>query len=124
MSTPANTEPIAGDSPITKIGTEVFGLRVVSGYLHAADPGQILLRQLYPGKPANIGRIEMIGSTASPGTGRLTINADRAAEWSEHERIALAAFFLTRYTDRIIKRPTATPPHLPNRGRGFDDRSA
>lgn len=108
MTTPANTSSVAAGGPITKIGTEVFGLRVVSGYLHTADPGQILLRQLYPGKPANIGRIESIGS----GTGRLAINPDRATEWTDHDRTALAAFFLTRYTDRIINRPGSAPNSL------------
>ncbi|GAA2165571.1 MULTISPECIES: hypothetical protein [Glycomyces] len=91
------------DSPITKIGTEVFGLRVITGYLHAADPGQILLRQLYPDTPANIGRIESIGS----GTGRLTINNDRAREWSDTDRRRLTAFFLNRYTERIIGNPAS-----------------
>jgi hypothetical protein len=103
MTTPTNADfaGSAASSPITKIGTEVFGLRVITGYLHAADPGQILLRQLYPDRPTNIGRIEAIGS----GTGRLVINPDRETEWTDSDRALLAAFFLTRYTDRIVNQP-------------------
>ncbi|WP_205324069.1 hypothetical protein [Glycomyces sp. YM15] len=119
MNTHDCTGTPAADSPITKIGTEVFGLRVISGYLHASEPGQILLRQLYPGEPADIGRIEMIGT----GTGRLTVDSDRTAEWNDHERTALAAFFLTRYADRIISRPSPIRADTPSRGRDIDDRA-
>lgn len=90
---------------ITKIGTEVFGLRVITGYLHAVDPGQIMLRQLYPGKPATIGRIESIGSD----TGQLKINKDRAPEWTDTDRHVLVSFFLGRYTERIIDRTINDP---------------
>ena len=95
----ATTNPAA--SPITKIGTEVFGLRVISGYLHATDPDRIFLRQLYPGKPANIGHLATTLAAAEPDAAQLTINANRAAEWTDRDRTALASFVLTRYTDRI-----------------------
>ncbi|MCD0443559.1 hypothetical protein LO763_07945 [Glycomyces sp. A-F 0318] len=79
--------------PITKIGTEVVGVRAISGYLHAAEPGTIILRQLYPGRPANIGVI-------ASATGQVTIHPSHHGEWTEHDRAALAAFFLPRYLER------------------------
>jgi hypothetical protein len=87
MTTNTNTDPI------TKIGTEAIGVRAISGYLHAAAPGSIILRQLYPGRPANIGVI-------AGATGQVTIHPPHRREWNEHDRAALAAFFIPRYLER------------------------
>ena len=76
---------------ITKIGTEVIGVRAISGYLHAAVPGSIILRQLYPGRPVDIGVID---------TGQVTIHPAHRRDWTEHDCAALAAFFIPRYLER------------------------
>lgn len=82
--------------PITKIGTEVVGVRAVSGYIRRAEPGAIVLRQLYPGKPVNIGVIDSIGTDA----GEVTIYPAHHREWTDRDRAALAAFFIPRYRER------------------------
>ncbi len=81
---------------ITKIGTEVVGVRAVSGFIRAAEPGAIVLRQLYPGKPANIGVIDTIGADSA----EVTIYPDHRREWTENDKTALAAFFIPRYLER------------------------
>jgi hypothetical protein len=82
--------------PITKIGTEVVGVRAVSGFIHHEQPDTIVLRRLYPGEPANIGVVDAIGA----GRGRVAIYPEHQGEWSHHDRAALAAFFIPRYLER------------------------
>ncbi|MCD0444387.1 hypothetical protein LO763_12215 [Glycomyces sp. A-F 0318] len=85
-----------GTDPITKIGTEVYGVRAVSGYIRSTAPDTVVLRQLYPGKPTDIGVIEAIAS----GTGEVTIHSAHCDAWTDHDRAALAAFFVPRYLER------------------------
>jgi hypothetical protein len=87
----------AGTDPITKLGTEVVGVRAVSGFIRHDQPDQLILRQLYPGKPANIGGIDLTGADQ----GRVTIHPDCQGEWSDHDRAALAAFFMPRFRERL-----------------------
>jgi hypothetical protein len=82
----------------TKIGTEVFGVRVVSGSVRSDETGSIVLRQLYPGRPADIGVIDSIEN----GTGEVTVYPGHRREWTERDRSALAAFFVACYTDRYL----------------------
>jgi hypothetical protein len=81
--------------PAAKIGTGDFTGRVVSGLVPHAEPGSIVLRQLYPHPPVDIGVIDRIEATAA----ELTIFPSHRRAWSEADRSALAAFFTTRYRD-------------------------
>jgi hypothetical protein len=85
----------------TKIGTEVFGVRVVSGAVHPDEPGSIVLRQLYPGQSADIGVIDSIEN----GTGQTTIYPGHRREWTDRDRLRLAEFFAARYTERFPDPP-------------------
>lgn len=100
----------------TKIGTEVFGVRVVSGSIPHAEPDAVILRQLYPGTPTDIGVIDSIGD----GTGQTTIYPSHRRDWTERDRIHLAEFFAARYAERctgtFATAPTALEP--------TDDRAA
>ena len=95
MST--DTDDTTLDATVTKIGTEVFGVRVISGAVHHDEPGSIVLRQLYPGQPADIGVID----TIADGTGQSTIYPGHRREWTDRDRLRLAEFFAARYTDRF-----------------------
>jgi hypothetical protein len=100
VDTNATTAPIAQAriATGTKIGTEVFGVRVISGAVDRAEPGSIVLRQLYPGQPTDIGVIDSIAE----GTGELTLYPAHRREWTDRDRAALAAFFAACYTDRYL----------------------
>lgn len=79
-----------------KIGTADFTGRVVSGLIPEAEPGSVVLRQLYPGEPVDIGVVDHI----EPVTAQLTIYPDHRKAWSDADRIALSLFFADRYRDR------------------------
>lgn len=94
--------PAGTDAPtLTKIGTEVFGVRVVSGSVRHDEPGSIVLRQLYPGVPADIGVID----TIADGTGQTTIYPGHRRDWTDRDRLRLAEFFAARYAERFADRP-------------------
>jgi hypothetical protein len=80
----------------TKIGTADFTGRVVSGLIPDAEPGSVVLRQLYPGEPVDIGVVDQI----EPVTAQLTIYPDHRRAWTETDRGALAQFFADRHRDR------------------------
>jgi len=87
------------DAPrLTKIGTEVLGVRVVSGAVSEAEPGSVILRQLYPGAPCDIGVVDSI----EEGTGQTTIFPAHRRDWSDRDRLHLAEFFAARHTERCI----------------------
>jgi hypothetical protein len=91
-------EPRAAEPPgSTKIGTEVVGVRVVSGSVSDAEPGSVVLRQLYPGTPHDIGVIDSIEA----GTGQVTIYPAHRREWTDRERLRLGEFFSVRYAERV-----------------------
>jgi hypothetical protein len=82
---------------LTKIGTEVLGVRVVSGSVSEAEPGSVVLRQLYPGTPCDIGVVDSI----EEGTGQTTIFPAHRRHWSDRDRLRLAEFFAARYIERF-----------------------
>lgn len=79
-----------------KIGTADFTGRVVSGLVPDAEPGSVVLRQLFPGEPVDIGVVDHIDAL----TAQLTIYPGHRKAWSDGDRIALALFFADRYRDR------------------------
>jgi hypothetical protein len=104
IDTSIDTGDITADAAITKIGTEVCGTRVISGYLRHDEPGTVVLRQLYPGAPADIGTLDSI----EEGTGQLVIYPAHRREWTDRDRLRLAEFFADRYLERNRDRCTAT----------------
>ncbi|MCD0444802.1 hypothetical protein LO763_14375 [Glycomyces sp. A-F 0318] len=109
-----STDTSASPSDRTKIGTEVFGVRVVSGSVDRPEPGSVTLRQLYPGAPTDIGVID----TIEGGTGAVTIYPSHRREWTDRDRARLAEFFVRRYLDRA-RRTTddSTVPGVPHEHR-------
>lgn len=92
----ANTIPGSGPSSgFTKIGTAGFTGRVVSGLIPHAEPGSIVLRQLYPQPSVDIGVVDHISVTDS----QLTIYPGHRSAWSDADRSALISFFTARYLD-------------------------
>lgn len=83
--------------PETKIGTEVIGVRVISGSVNEAEPGAVLLHQLYPGTPTTIGVVDSIAD----GTGQTTIYPTHRRQWTAVDRLRLAEFFAARYCERF-----------------------
>ncbi|MFG3341807.1 hypothetical protein [Glycomyces sp. NPDC048151] len=79
-----------------KIGTADFTGRVVSGLVPEGEPGSVVLRQLYPGDPVDIGVIDQI----EPVTAQITIYPGHRKVWSDADRTALTFFFANRYRDR------------------------
>ncbi|NUS45320.1 MAG: hypothetical protein HOQ24_16720 [Mycobacteriaceae bacterium] len=79
-----------------KIGTADFTGRVVSGVILEGEPGSVVLRQLFPGEPADIGVIDQIEAVSA----QLTIHPGHRRAWTETDRSALAQFFADRYRDR------------------------
>lgn len=79
----------------TKIGTADFAGRVVSGLIPDGEPGSVVLRQLYPGEPVDIGVVDQI----EPVSAQLTIYPDHRKAWSDADRTALTLFFADRYRD-------------------------
>jgi len=80
----------------TKIGCADFTGRVVSGLVPGGEPGSVVLRQLYPGEPVDIGIIDQI----EPVGAQLTIYPKYRKAWTESDRTALTQFFADRYRDR------------------------
>jgi hypothetical protein len=80
----------------TKIGCADFTGRVVSGIVPEGEPGSVILRQLYPGEPVDIGIVDQIEPVAA----QLTIYPTHRKAWTETDRVALRQFFADRYRDR------------------------
>jgi hypothetical protein len=80
----------------TKIGCADFTGRVVSGLVPEGEPGSVILRQLYPGEPVDIGIIDQIEPVAA----QLTIYPKHRNAWTGTDRTALTQFFADRYRDR------------------------
>ncbi|WP_199039762.1 hypothetical protein [Glycomyces salinus] len=81
---------------VTKLGTADFRDRVITGYVHHAESDSIILRQLFPGSPVDIGVIDQIEAT----TGQVTIYPAHRRAWTATDRAALAGFFVHRWHDR------------------------
>lgn len=94
----AASRPEAEPDPqvITKLGAADFRDRVISGYCRRAEPTTIVLRQLFPGDPADIGVIDEIEAV----TGQVTIYPKHRRAWTATDRAALAGFFVHRWHDR------------------------
>ncbi|MFG3339139.1 hypothetical protein [Glycomyces sp. NPDC048151] len=90
----------------TKIGTEVIGVKVISGSVTEAEPGTVVLHQLYPGTPTTIGVVDSI----TDGTGQTTIYPAHRRDWTAVDRLRLAEFFATRYCERLATNATAAAP--------------
>ncbi|HEY1094771.1 MAG TPA: hypothetical protein VGE61_08710 [Glycomyces sp.] len=108
----STTQPAA---PSTKIGTEVIGVRVISGSVNAAEPGTVVLDQLYPGTPTTIGAVDSIAE----GTGQVTIYPSHRREWTTRDRLRLAEFFAARHAERFSCPAAAVAPAVsPTSGAG------
>ena len=92
----SNSETDREPAAITKLGTADFRDRVITGYCRYAEPSTIVLRQLFPGDPKDIGVIDEIEAT----TGQVTICPAHRRAWTATDRAALAGFFVHRWHDR------------------------
>lgn len=95
-------------SAITKLGTADFRDRVITGYYRHAEPDTIVLHQIFPGDPKDIGVIDEIEAAS----GQVTIYPRFRHAWTDTDRTALAGFFVHRWHDR--RRAHGTPAPLPS----------
>ncbi|GAB3993186.1 hypothetical protein GCM10029992_04210 [Glycomyces albus] len=92
----SSSETDRAPAAITKLGTADFRDRVITGYIRRAEPSAIVLRQLFPGDPVDIGVIDQIEATTS----QVTIYPAHCRAWTATDRAALAGFFVHRWHDR------------------------
>ncbi|WP_112133910.1 hypothetical protein [Glycomyces dulcitolivorans] len=79
----------------TKIGTAEFGGRVISGFIPQGESGSVMLRQLYPQPPVDIGVIDQIEGSDP----QLTLSQTHCKGWSDACREALKVFFADRFRE-------------------------